>query len=42
MSRTTIDFSDEVKYLGIFLDRGLRWNTQLNYFCTKSISVFWA
>ena len=37
-----IEYSNEVKYLGITLDRRLNWNAQLNNTLNKATRVFWA
>ena len=37
----TIEFSTEVKYLGITLDRKLNWNVHLNNVLNKGINALW-
>jgi hypothetical protein len=38
----TIQFSDDVKYLGLILDKGLTWKGQLAKVINKASKVFWA
>jgi hypothetical protein len=37
----TIQFSDNVKYLGLVLDKGLTWKGQLDKFINKAYKAFW-
>jgi hypothetical protein len=37
----TIQFSDDVKYLGLVLDKGLTWKGQLDKVIDKAYNAFW-
>jgi len=37
-----IEFSNQVKYLGIILDSKLTWNAHIDYITNKGRNIFWA
>ena len=41
LNGTQLTFSDEVKYLGVTLDRKLTWNNHLDRTTSKAIAAIW-
>ena len=42
LNGTRLSLSDEVKYLGIILDKKLNWNAHLDYAVSKATTAIWA